>query len=791
MKAGKKSLRRAIAAILLVAATLCVGFGGEIAAQKRRPAVSVMPVTIILPGGRAQETPPKEAEDYFQAMDETNNSFSVDESLDDEEQIKAMKRALKCEKEGRWDRAAREYNSIIIHDSNPLCQMPGIDGERVFVGLKEFSRQRLQKFPPEGIDAYRLTFDRVIKRNLQKARENSDEKAIRLIFINHPISSFADDALWISACILLERGNYHEALFCFRNLITKYPDSNMPLHLAYANMALCARSVGTETWRHIAECVESAPIKLLESDIRVFEEDSGKTATMTLREYLQQTRLALDSHVKSADAGSLNNLSRYTMLEHNWEINNNLASLGYDTAIDDDAMYMSLLKPADYFPEAGLFSFNLRSGKQCPLAQKFGKFALQQHSRNQSLPFISPRTISIDNNMLYYLDLDLNNTATRQNPRRDMRISSTLYACYKDTGKIKWAQPQEADLHGNTGGIPTREARAFMKGLCLLAAPVRYGAYLYTTAIKPEANRNDFYLVCFNANNGALMWRRCLGSETATLSLGWNRHQPSIAPLIASKVTVSNDTIYFSSNTGLVGCANATSGDILWVAKYRKLPSIKRYRGGMSQFGAPQIIDFTWFDEEARILRDVKTFRNGKPATVNIFCIAPRDSECLYGYNADTGARIWERNIYGCSPGHHASRRHQIAFSDRYAFIVCDSNPSDDNPTTSLLVIDLATGKEVGMKFYMPEGERLLPVKPFISGNNIFLLSNRSLLCYNINLGFKLVMKASGDEEFRCASFNTMAIRNDKMLLLAKNKVRCFLLVSPKPIETPPEQPEE
>ncbi len=721
----------------------------------------------IDPGLRPDEKIIK-PQDYLEDLSDLNNTFFVKTSSQSEELAVKISNAAQLEAKGKWIDAALEYDAILKLADSTLAQMPGIDGERVYLGLKEYSRQRLKRFPPKGVAAYRLLVDRKVQERLAFALKNMDETAIREIVLNYPISGWADEALWYLADILYERANYNEAMYYYNRLLEEFDflDASISIPVVYMKFAACAREIGHSALNTLRACLENLPAEIATKSVRVYDKQTHSSVLLNVRDYLIETERLLAAGVTESISGLGIEPEKFKDINLAWQTSQiRVAGGGYDARVWRDQLFVNLMgakktsanskdRDASDLPysEARVMGYDISTGKLNIPAQKY---RLLDSNRAGKARQYFKSTICVDDTSFYFLDYAYRGgpLLPQQNIPMGMGVRmmlqhyvSELHACDKKDGKLKWAQPWEANHVGNRGGIDPAKARDFLNNMCITSAPVRYGAYLYVNVVRSLAEFNETYVACFNASNGVLMWYSHIGGEAFLNGSSQSQRRPEMG----SCLTVVDNMVCFSTNMGVVGCASAETGDILWIAKYRVQPNI---RGNANSFRRPavQVQPFVWNPTPPKVVRDIKVTVRGKTFRADLMLVAPRDSDSVYAFDIVTGKRLWERNVSTGFPKNTNQGPRWINFTDKHVFVIQDEIKDTDSAgykPRKLMVLEIATGKEIDFpklvakkcgRDILNSSKNLMQAKPYVHGRWLVLMTTTNLYCFDVEKDYALV----------------------------------------------------
>lgn len=120
------------------------------------------------------------------------------------------------------------------------------------------------------------------------------------------------------------------------------------------------------------------------------------------------------------------------------------------------------------------------------------------------------------------------------------------------------------------------------------------------------------YVACYDARNGALRWQRNICSANIP-------SQGKIDSVTHNLLTLSDNTLYFNTNLGVVASLSADDGGIRWVARYDREKS-----GDLAN-------------------RASHFYRDLNPCLVHqgVVYVAPSDSKQIFALDATTGTRLW------------------------------------------------------------------------------------------------------------------------------------------------------
>ncbi|MDQ7779718.1 MAG: PQQ-binding-like beta-propeller repeat protein, partial [Planctomycetota bacterium] len=186
-----------------------------------------------------------------------------------------------------------------------------------------------------------------------------------------------------------------------------------------------------------------------------------------------------------------------------------------------------------------------------------------------------------------------------------------LFAFDARTRKILWqlgGQPGTPDFPG-AASIPH--------------APAAVGDWLYAGATHAlyTTDPPDHYVFCIDPATGKLRWSTFIASAVLDINLFNNPTRETVG----SPASVCGDIVYYCSNIGVVAALDVTSGRIVWLSRYRHIPT-QMPRNAYMPPRRPQ----GWWNNPP-IVADGKLI------------VTPTDSPFLYVFDALTGKELARR----------------------------------------------------------------------------------------------------------------------------------------------------
>jgi outer membrane protein assembly factor BamB len=203
---------------------------------------------------------------------------------------------------------------------------------------------------------------------------------------------------------------------------------------------------------------------------------------------------------------------------------------------------------------------------------------------------------------IHHLDTFENVPINHPLPRRRLRVLDRV------TGELLWSQER-----------PEQHEKAFVNRFDVDGPAVSEGQVVYVAGSVTEGAINA-YLAAFDLITGDLIWRAslCAGQQELTM---FNR--PFQEHLISPPL-LHEGSLYVCTNLGVIGCVDAWSGRVRWLAAYESIVR-KSSRMVRPQNARP----VHWLNQPPIVVDDT-------------LVVAPLDSAWLQGLDRRTGRRQFE-----------------------------------------------------------------------------------------------------------------------------------------------------
>lgn len=187
-------------------------------------------------------------------------------------------------------------------------------------------------------------------------------------------------------------------------------------------------------------------------------------------------------------------------------------------------------------------------------------------------------------------------------PRRRLRALDRV------TGEVLWTQER-----------PARPDNDFVNRFDVDGPVVTDGRAVFASGSVTEGAINA-YLAAFDLESGELLWRTpiCSGQQELTM---FNR---PFQEHVISPPTLHEGSLYVCTNLGVIGCVDAWSGRVRWLAAYESIA-----RSSSRMIRPQNSRNVHWLNQPPLVIDDV-------------VILAPLDSAWLQGLDRRTGRRLYE-----------------------------------------------------------------------------------------------------------------------------------------------------
>jgi outer membrane protein assembly factor BamB len=563
--------------------------------------------------------------------------------------MQQMALARRMEQAGEWGKSADLYQEVLEKYPDRVIAAAVDDQQKItqYTSVTEAVRERICKWPPEGLDVYRARYEPEAAKLLDEAG-TTDIGKLHQVFSLYFATDSGKTAGIALMDIYFEQGEYAAVMQIGRRLLQWHPNLTVQRPMVLYRVALAEKWCG----EHVA-----AQRDLDELQNR-FPQATGtiRGEDVVLADSL---RVELSQPVKWAE-GSLGD---------SWDTVGGDASRG--------KLVDSTLKPG-----ARLYSLTLSqeapSGIDPRIEEQLRKEASVQDQMGVRLgvmPAVDHGELFFQDNLcLYAVDVDsgaplsgwlatwpngvykipggasampagqqfcvsINDkyvTAVMDLPDRMAQLTrapatpDTRLVCLdRHTGRELWTASARS-LPENQGALPN---------LQLGSAPLIVGNNIYVLGHggkgQPFQQFDDCYVLCFNIDNGQFRWASFIASSAGSAPAFTPDGQPVFTDAI-SHIAYAGGRLFVVTDLGAAAALDAYTGSILWLNIYRDEDATPVVEGPFGAIARASATDYPinsppWVYNPALV-------QNGK---VFIF---PSDSKYIFVYDADTGKeikRIW------------------------------------------------------------------------------------------------------------------------------------------------------
>jgi outer membrane protein assembly factor BamB len=549
--------------------------------------------------------------------------------------VKLIEAGLEAAKNSDWANAVKNYQEAM--EKHPENIVPYPDQPNTFVGVKHLCKKLLSDLPPEGKKTYRNIFDPAARTLLETAQATGDQSFLNQLTERYLYTSYGIKSSYLSAMAYMEKEEFDNAsnlLETITDIIKQSDAKEIPLTQVLAFRIICysrLRQINRLQKLYDIVSKDYPEMKILRHDSVLLLADFAKEELSALK----SMELAVTGDWDTYGGDNCHSKTMGSRIETQpplmWSFNIPETRI-IPTNIGFSGQLLPPNKYLPYFPsihngilylgtETAVYAFNLitlNENKQPDIVWKFESGFFNNPIYEERTVF--PITISQDKVFANLI------TSTSRGLREQIYPSyyldvrypfphRTLFAFNAATGKTAWSAGDEFDK------------RAFFKKASFPLPPIVDYNRVYAVAVYNE-NATDLpqqYLCSFNASTGELYWKTFITSGILEVNL-FNNPAREIMP---SMVTVDDDSIYCSSNVGVVSAIDKHTGMIKWIKKYGQL-EITVTRGD-----SPARLPLLWVNNPL-----IKT----QLADKQVLIVAPIDSNYLYALDAETGKELWQWN---------------------------------------------------------------------------------------------------------------------------------------------------
>lgn len=527
-------------------------------------------------------------------------------------------RASALASEGRYAEALAIYDEAL--EKHPGAVVP-LDRTRAW-GVREFVRARIAEWPEEGKAAYRKRADPAAEHLFEAAKRSGDAEALERLAARYPYSSFAGAALELAANLHFDAGRAERAAALLSRLAAG--EASAPAALARLGLAWAQTRVKApleDLARRAAREAPQAQIRAGGRAVRLADFLAGLAAGASERPGARAGRDSLPGWEMLGGAPSGTRLAEPPAALPRPAWTESLALPRFQ--VEEFHRGAGLALGPDFRPFFPAVSDGVLFVHNGSAVAAYNLFARRPEVLWQFRVPPPAGEVMFDNRVIYAVTVHdgrvLVNLVTWAGgaevqlgyvtvkfpfPRR------ALFALDAATGRPIWR------LGGKPRGDALEEIASFS------VPPVPDGDRLYVGAVRQVHSTDPFehYVLCVEAATGRIVWSTFVASGGTEINLFGNSTRESLG----SPVSVTEDSVYYVTNHGVVAALDKADGSLRWAYRYRQLP----VRPTRSVY----------------VRKNELGWVNGPPvASRGIVAAAPTDSPYLYALDARTGELRWER----------------------------------------------------------------------------------------------------------------------------------------------------
>jgi outer membrane protein assembly factor BamB len=568
----------------------------------------------LAPPAACQEEPMEEEEEFDPRV-----YLNTEEDADG-----LLRAAWRARENNNWRMAIEKYLETIREYGGTVFAA----NERLYLPMRALVRKELSELPKEGKEIYKLLKGREAELAYRRALRSGKLGQLRRIAEEYPCLPTAPRALYHLGEWSRARGEAGRAVFFWQQLMAEYPDWEGASRAAVlTRAALVSAEAGrtAEGWRFfdrlkkvggLAKLRVGSKESIVADAVKKRLEAAGPAGGgARLEAGFWPTMGGSPAHdgqaARMVDAGvrrwqrKLGGTVRPTNPRYSHIRQPKTTSTGPVVPKRHGVCAGGMVYVAG---DDSIVAVRAMSGKTIWAASK-GRVDEKLPSSRMALPAIGGDRIFV----VMGAPPRGNRYSHFRRPQTTYSSSIKLRAYALSGGKLRW----------ESGRFESDKTKEFLKGVDLVSMPVHDSGYVYVPAVKRSATTNDTYMLCFDANDGRMVWQTfvCAGYP---MKVGYYHNQTQVQEDTLPPA-VKEGLIAFCTNVGAVSVLDATSGQLLWVYLYDRLEPPKTDR-----FGRPTATGVDSWAPSAPIIKD------------GLVICAPQDSPELLALELATGKVRWK-----------------------------------------------------------------------------------------------------------------------------------------------------
>ncbi len=552
------------------------------------------------------------------------------------------------EENQQWGSAVELYRRVIRQYGELVAPVQEGDPDapngrfRLYINVRQLCQRRLAQLPPEALRIYREQVDGEAEHWYRQGLRERDPAPLRRVVEEAFCSSWGDEALELLGDLSFQEGRFADALQAYRSLVPDLPDA--PGLLVYPDPSIDLPLVAAKKLLVRAASGENPPVENdLEQFAETYPEASGALAGRPEGPLVDILADALEldglNPPKSSDgrwptfAGAPNRSKvapePIDIGSVQWVVPLERPTESADSRLNASVRPMNMPQETPevdvpiYHPiilgdevlvsdQQQIRSFELtkrpeRDGGEIDPTRIGGdpNGATMPSARSYGAPRF---TLTAVGNRIF---ARMGSFGVAYRNRNNTAPTSTIIAVERSSqGKFLWKRSSDEFTLPNQGEQDD-------SGAGFGGTPVADEQNVYVALLQPGP-RAMTWVACLDAETGATRWVRyiCAASSNAMENRIGFRGGLIFNPDLGHRLlSLHGSTLYYQTDLGALAAIDARSGNLRWLASYPRSEEAAR----------------RWGD------------RDLSPAIVHDgqVIVAPRDSEKIFAFDADTGRPVW------------------------------------------------------------------------------------------------------------------------------------------------------